>query len=55
MKIFDYKGRDLDGKSVKGRIFSTTEHSAAKRLISEDVTPISIKKTGFLHRIGFLI
>ena len=36
MKIFDYKGRDLDGKSVKGRIFSTTEHAAAKRLISED-------------------
>ncbi|MEE3003454.1 MAG: type II secretion system F family protein [Pseudomonadota bacterium] len=53
MKIFDYKGRDLDGKSVKGRIFSTTEHAAAKRLISEDVTPISIKKTAFYTELAF--
>ena len=51
MKIYDYKGRDTEGNLVNGKIFSLSEHAAAKKLLSEDVVPVDIQKLSFLNNL----
>lgn len=42
---FAYKGRDTDGKLVKGRIDATTEGAVANRLRTMGISPLSIQET----------
>ena len=55
MKIYDYSGRDTNGNLVKGKVFATSEHAAAKRLMNEDVIPVTIKKSAYIQRLLYII
>lgn len=55
MKIFDYKSRDLDGNLVSGKIFATSEHYAAKNLMSKDLIPVKIKKASIFTSLFYKI
>lgn len=54
---FAYKGRDTDGKVVKGRIDAMTEGAVANRLRTMGISPLSIEEaaggTGFQMEIKF--
>ena len=53
MKLFSYKGRDINGNMVSGRIFSATVNIAAKKLFAEQVIPIFIKEVSFYTNISY--
>ena len=55
MNLFSYKGRDINGNLVSGRIFSATVNIAAKKLFAEEVTPISIIEVPFYKKILYKI
>ena len=54
---FAYKGRDTDGKIVKGRIDAMTEGAVANRLRTMGISPLSIQEaaggTGLQMEISF--
>jgi len=55
MKLFSYKGRDINGNMVSGRIFSATVNIAAKKLFAVEVIPILIKEVPFYTKISYKI
>ena len=44
MSVFKYKGRDGEGRSVKGSLEAASENAAAEQLLGQGIVPISISR-----------
>lgn len=53
MPTYNYRGRNSDGKEVKGSMDALTVDGAADSLIANQVTPIDIKLEGGENDLGF--
>ena len=55
MDFFHYKGRNSDGSYCKGSLYAIDIKAAAKKLIAEDITPVTIKKSLFIRKFILLL
>jgi type IV pilus assembly protein PilC len=51
--LFRYKGRDESGTAVHGKIMSISPNVAAKKLMSEGVVPLAIKRVSLLEQLSY--
>jgi MSHA biogenesis protein MshG len=55
MDLFNYRGRNSDGSHCKGSLYAIDIKAAAKKLMEEDITPVTIRKSLFLRQCILLL
>lgn len=51
MAIFEFKGRNVEGRLISGRLDASTQDAAANQLLGRGITPIEVKE--FIEKISF--